>query len=185
MSVLSLPAQPVDATQALNLSAGFQIARPHVVVRLADEPLNSVQMDLRMDRQVGALRKVLSNLSRPLVFSFEPGRLGELGDRPAAGRDALPEVGAPVRRVAIVAAIARERRSRTSVRCAHLSLPMDAAYSPAAEMAPKASPNWTCRGAAYPSRSWMIGFSPSSVTSRLASVIGSLKRRRPALPGLT
>src|SRR5258707_855008 len=34
-------AQPVDATQALNLSAGFQIARPLVVVCLAGEPLCS------------------------------------------------------------------------------------------------------------------------------------------------
>ncbi|MCW2221054.1 hypothetical protein M2232_004586 [Bradyrhizobium japonicum] len=56
----------------------------------------------------------------------------------------------------------------------------------AAETAPKVSPDWTCRSAAYPTlRSWMIGFSPSGVTSRLASVIGSLKRRRPALPGFT
>ena len=36
------PAQPVDATQALNLSAGvFIIARSNVVIRLADEPLCS------------------------------------------------------------------------------------------------------------------------------------------------
>ena len=60
-------------------------------------------------------------------------------------------------------------------------------YSPAAlmaETAPKVSPNWTNGGAAYQtSRSWMIGFRPSGVISRRASVIGSLKRRRPALPG--
>src|SRR5215212_6700654 len=36
-----LPAQPVDATQVLNLSAGVSNARSHVVVRLADEPLCS------------------------------------------------------------------------------------------------------------------------------------------------
>jgi hypothetical protein len=55
-----------------------------------------------------------------------------------------------------------------------------------AEMTSKASPSWTRRGAVYPTaRSWMIGFNPSDVTSRLASVIGSLKRRRPALPGFT
>jgi len=41
------------------------------------------------------------------------------------------------------------------------------------------------RGRFQISRSWIIGFSPSGVTSRLASVICSLKRRRPALPGFT
>ena len=45
----------------------------------------------------------------------------------------------------------------------HSALPMDAAYPT--------------------SRSWMIGFRPSGAISRRASVIGSLKRRRPALPG--
>src|SRR6188472_4186655 len=39
MSEKCLPAQPVDATQALISLLGFQIARSHVVVRLADEPL--------------------------------------------------------------------------------------------------------------------------------------------------
>src|SRR6476620_9687180 len=39
MSAIGVPAQPVDATQALLL--GFQIARSHVVVHLADEPLCS------------------------------------------------------------------------------------------------------------------------------------------------
>jgi hypothetical protein len=66
----------------------------------------------------------------------------------------------------------------------HLALPMDAACGSVAETAPKALPDWTCGGAAYPtSRSWMIGFRPSGAISRRASVIGSLKRRRPALPG--
>src|SRR3954452_24199708 len=41
MFAVGVPAQPVDATQALNFSAGFQITRSHVVVRLADEPLCS------------------------------------------------------------------------------------------------------------------------------------------------
>src|SRR6188472_4831244 len=41
MSEKCLPAQPVDATQALISLLGFQIARSHVVVRLADEPLCS------------------------------------------------------------------------------------------------------------------------------------------------
>jgi hypothetical protein len=33
MSAIRVPAQPVDATQALNLSAGFQIGGFHVAVR--------------------------------------------------------------------------------------------------------------------------------------------------------
>src|SRR5206468_12498226 len=41
MPVQSVPAQPVDATQVVNLSAGVSIARSHVVIRLADEPLCS------------------------------------------------------------------------------------------------------------------------------------------------
>lgn len=65
----------------------------------------------------------------------------------------------------------------------HPSVP-DWLDAQAAETAPTVSPDWTCGGAAYPtSRSWMIGFRPSGVISRRASVIGSLKRRRPALPG--
>jgi hypothetical protein len=48
-----LPAQPVDATQVLNLSAG--VSNPKVF-----RGRYFVQMSLRVYRQVGSLRKILS-----------------------------------------------------------------------------------------------------------------------------
>ncbi|MEK9284521.1 hypothetical protein MTX25_34235 [Bradyrhizobium sp. ISRA432] len=80
----------------------------------------------------------------------EPGRFGEFGDIPAAGRDTFPEVGSPARRVAVLAANAVERRCRTTARSAYLALPFDVTYSLAAEMTPKASP--AARAAARPIR---------------------------------
>jgi len=77
-----LPAQPVDATQALNLSAGVSNARSHVVVRLAGEPLCS-------DRLASVPIMVPFGkycLRRPLVFAFDPRSATGFADRKSRRR---------------------------------------------------------------------------------------------------
>src|ERR1700694_1239806 len=59
MSAFRVPAQPVDATQALNLSAG--VSKLQGLTRsFVELTRHFAQMGLRVHRQVGALRKVLS-----------------------------------------------------------------------------------------------------------------------------
>jgi hypothetical protein len=58
---LGLPTQPVDATQTLNLSAGFQLE--NFTWPFVELTRHIVQIGLRVHRQVGALRKVLSQLT--------------------------------------------------------------------------------------------------------------------------
>src|SRR5712672_2088114 len=53
------PAQPVDATRALNLSAGVSNCKG-LKWPFVELTSHFVQIGLRMHRQVGALRKVLS-----------------------------------------------------------------------------------------------------------------------------
>src|SRR5712671_4279374 len=59
MSALWVPAQPVDATQALNLSAGI-FKLQGLTWSFVELTSHYVQIGLRVHRQVGALRKVLS-----------------------------------------------------------------------------------------------------------------------------
>ena len=56
MSASEVPAQPVDATQALNLSAGVSNCK---VSRGVELTRDFVRIGLRVHRQVGAFRKVL------------------------------------------------------------------------------------------------------------------------------
>jgi hypothetical protein len=68
MSALPLPAQPIDATQALNLCWSFELrglTRPFVELTR-----HFVQISLRVHRKISSLRKVLSQ--QTLVFSFDP-----------------------------------------------------------------------------------------------------------------
>jgi hypothetical protein len=58
-SALLLPAQPVDATQALNLSAGVSQLQG-LTWPFVKPTSHFAQIGLRVHRQVGALRKLLS-----------------------------------------------------------------------------------------------------------------------------
>jgi hypothetical protein len=50
-------AQPVDATQALNVGWGSECQTSYMAVRLADS--HFIQMSLRIHRQIGPSQKVL------------------------------------------------------------------------------------------------------------------------------